>query len=1481
MLALAACCGTTSADAARAYATGFEPSEGFSPGQLSPDINSAQGGWSGGIQGGFTNNDVGDEAIIAAPVHSGTQAWHYARGYGSPGQGTPYGPVVEDGDGNGASNNGDRFVASLWFKAASETPDEQRVGITTGTADGGDRGNYLASIKNTTGGVQIYSYDDGANFRPVNLFIGVSTTEWHKLDFTLTKNGAVDQVSVSLDGGAPVVYNAALNEWRQSLGYGYSDHSRLKFSAATDGDLAQQGFYFDDVSYEVVPNYPVKNITSNTGYMTIQGAIDAAAAGDMIHVYPGSYSETATDRGTTTDTGPHQFGLFFPPSKPGLTIQGVKADGSPVTTAADVAATVTTNATNTFGYAGIFVAAANTTVRGIDIGNNSPANDKTIEVIADSFTFAASKMSTGSPLYIGDYAYDDNSTPADFSDDHGSIQSYTITGNEFSAGSGIYIANGAGWNGATPSAVAGRAITGNLIHDSGTLAFGGPTPGFGWLNYPVGAATVTGNTWDGPNTRYVQAWGTTQAVFPFGSYYANNTYPKSVITTTDGNPDHVRGYDIAPNYYNLLRIGTVIQARIDNSQAGDTVLVGPGTYAEQVLLNKTVTVAGANSAVSAGSHPGTRSAESVLSGGFYVTAAGARIDGMQIQSGFTSGSFKVGVAVAASGVTVEDSIIENVLSPAQSDGLSTQPGNNNLTVTNCTIRNNWRGIYLNPGSGHTLTGNLIDANNGVGVGIGSDGQSNLTLTGNVISNNTLEGWGASAVGSGVVAQQNNFINNGIAVAHYGGSAIDASRCYWGNEDGPTGATNGVSGSVGFSPWYADAARTILRDGIVEDLVITTPQTFDDLYIAPGTTVTVTPEGSLAADKVELADGAEITVNGGELDLGQDSVISGTFTIFNSFGSWDINGDTTFNIGQSLALISDIHVAAGKTVTVNGGGELILDGCIMDSQTPGTPYNFTAATDGLLTLARCVVTDANIDINTTLAGNLKSRVYDSSFITSDIEAAPAAKVYHNLLDAATDAAKNSDATAAFAAIDGWANVTDADDLQNKFTLDFEAPAAIGRTLDAAGNLFVQPADAVVVKMDVAALGTNTITAAEALLGYNSGMLTLAGTPTRVTPLGAWEVIAETAPAPSGLGIVDSALGLQLNAGLEGISADSQIARVNFTAGSPGLTLGFFRVQTNGQFNPDGTLVKDTRLTKSTAGMPSLLEAFTANTGELVIDNQLPAIATTGQTGTQVQPTNGTVDVLNPANYVIRDGTPVMLSFTATDAGLAGLDAPDATADLALTAYNGTTTLGTADYTVTAVEAAGVVTYTVTLNVPSTATTGTYAVTATVRDRSGNVSPLATLGSFQIANEVLATVELEAYAGGTRQVVFTATNSSGTVLTSWTKNVVFTGTTGTVPLEAVPSGTAAISAKTAWNLRSKVAATFTPEGVEIGGVSLTGTDKLPGGDITGDNVVNTLDYSVLRYHWLTNDAVANINGDTIVNLADYGLLKGNFYTIGDPQ
>jgi hypothetical protein len=317
------------------------------------------------------------------------------------------------------------------------------------------------------------------------------------------------------------------------------------------------------------------------------------------------------------------------------------------------------------------------------------------------------------------------------------------------------------------------------------------------------------------------------------------------------------------------------------------------------------------------------------------------------------------------------------------------------------------------------------------------------------------------------------------------------------------------------------------------------------------------------------------------------------------------------------------------------------------------------------------------------------------------------------------------------------------------------------------------------------------------------------------------------------------------------------------------------------------------------VPSYLTAFTANTGELVIDNQAPTIAAASVNGTQVQANTVTpVDVLDatpaaPPAFTYRNGQPLVLTFTATDAPVAGSGLETMTSDdpleltvleaavledLALSATNGTTTLST--YTVTAAKVAGVVTYTVTLTVPTGATNGTYQVTGAVRDRSGNWSATANLGSFKIANEVLATVELQGFVGGNRDVVFVATSSAGLVLKTWAaKTVTFTASVGTVPLEDVPAGTAAISAKTAWNLRSKATVPFTPEGV--GAVSLTGAKKLRGGDLNGDNVVNLLDYSILRYHWYTVNPVADIDGNGEVTLPDYSILAANFYQLGDPR
>ncbi len=257
---------TTTATAA--VTIGFESGEGYTIGALSPDITTAQQGWSGGAQGGFTNNDhasatdqsvaTSDEAITNAAAHSGTQSWRLSRGYNSPGQGTPFTANLPQG----VVNDGDSFATDFWFKAVNTVADESSVAIETGTAAGTDRGNYLAFIAFSGAGLQIFSFTNGSAFDQVNLFTDVDASIWHHLSLSLTKNGYVDAVSASLDGGSPVMYDAALNEWRQDNSFPYADSSRLKFRPRQDGDPAQQGFYFDDISYNVTQAAAVPEASS-------------------------------------------------------------------------------------------------------------------------------------------------------------------------------------------------------------------------------------------------------------------------------------------------------------------------------------------------------------------------------------------------------------------------------------------------------------------------------------------------------------------------------------------------------------------------------------------------------------------------------------------------------------------------------------------------------------------------------------------------------------------------------------------------------------------------------------------------------------------------------------------------------------------------------------------------------------------------------------------------------------------------------------------------------------------------------------------------------------------------------------------------------------------------------------------------------------------------------------------------------------------
>jgi hypothetical protein len=232
----------TSSALAATYSTGFED---FTLGPISPG-GPAQNGWSGGAQPDFTNNDAGDEQIVNTTVHTGSQSWHYARGYNSPGQGTPYTPNI----GDAVDLIGDTMTGSLWFKA--HTPaDGSLLAIESGNLVGDDRAEILAYIDNVAGGITVRSFT-GAAFTGVPIASGLDNSVWHELSYSLSLNATDLAISISVDGATPVQFDGSLKDWRDSMSFAYSESSRLKFRARhADGDPSFNGFFIDDVSYTI------------------------------------------------------------------------------------------------------------------------------------------------------------------------------------------------------------------------------------------------------------------------------------------------------------------------------------------------------------------------------------------------------------------------------------------------------------------------------------------------------------------------------------------------------------------------------------------------------------------------------------------------------------------------------------------------------------------------------------------------------------------------------------------------------------------------------------------------------------------------------------------------------------------------------------------------------------------------------------------------------------------------------------------------------------------------------------------------------------------------------------------------------------------------------------------------------------------------------------------------------------------------------
>lgn len=245
---------------------------------------------------------------------------------------------------------------------------------------------------------------------------------------------------------------------------------------------------FADKTFELVDQFG----SGTGGYQSVQSAVDQALGGETILIAPGTYIESTVPSPYSSAAG----GFFI--NKPNLTFQGVKADGSLITTAADAqsfGATIVSGAETDFG-SNLFIGpdATGTVLQGLYLAAGANTTNKLLEFWANDVTIENNFIDTfvnGTDTGAAAIYINVSGTP---------ITQYLITGNILNEG--IYVANGVGTAGqgiSTTQVISNNVFDGSFDNVSGNgrydmVAVQGRIPGIGWQPEPAQVPTIDGNT---------------------------------------------------------------------------------------------------------------------------------------------------------------------------------------------------------------------------------------------------------------------------------------------------------------------------------------------------------------------------------------------------------------------------------------------------------------------------------------------------------------------------------------------------------------------------------------------------------------------------------------------------------------------------------------------------------------------------------------------------------------------------------------------------------------------------------------------------------------------------------------------------------------------------------------------------------------------------------------------------------------------------
>jgi filamentous hemagglutinin family protein len=542
--------------------------------------------------------------------------------------------------------------------------------------------------------------------------------------------------------------------------------------------------------------------------MSIMQAVDQASGVATVNVLPGNYTEIASGRTLGPGVGgTYDLGLFL--YKDGMTLRGVDALGNPINSASGVQAWITAGASTNFGM-NHGVVADHVTVQGLGFKPHAASANKTIEIAGDNFSFVNSVVDNRSAaggagaLYFGEL----------LSGAQGQIRALNVSGSIFYDGS-VSLQNGVGVaaDGVTFEAAASRTITGNTFVGSSNYRFGGllltgKMDEVPWRPLPIGAALATGNSFSGFDES-VLVRGEQQGV-DLKQIMATNSFDRAVLVTDAG------GNARAGQYLSLngvtrgkFSIQSSIQAGIDRAQAGDTVSVGAGLYAEQLSVTKDLTLAGAGAGLTTVRPDALADAGGMRS--ILTIGGGAQAE----VSGFT---FRGPVPEINAGIFVRDGahahlhdnaivdIRESAALSGNQRGIGIHVGRAALgTSGSALIENNVitgyqkGGIVVDAaGSQATISGNTVTGEGPTGViaqnGIQASRGASAQIFGNTISGNHYTG--ADQAAGILIFTPGSSLGQGSIVV--GPNTVSGNQVgVWTNDPGTlaTISLDGVSGNV--------------------------------------------------------------------------------------------------------------------------------------------------------------------------------------------------------------------------------------------------------------------------------------------------------------------------------------------------------------------------------------------------------------------------------------------------------------------------------------------------------------------------------------------------------------------------------------------------------------------------------------------------------------------------------------------------------------